>query len=87
MNPEAVYLLARCRLIIEALGRAEPGSVFLTQIRPIMETTATKGDVRGLRTLRRDLLEIAQVLSPEDRAVLQTSLDVQEADDPIHRAG
>ena len=87
MNPEVVYLRDRCRLIVDALRRAEPDSVFLAQIGPIVEGIAAKGDVRGLRTLRRDLLEMSQVLSPDVRAALQASLDVQEADDPIHHAG
>ena len=86
MNPEVVYLLKRCRLILDAFERAEP-SAFVAQMRQIVEDAATKGDVRGLRTVRRDMLEMSQALSSQDRSALQAALDAQEADDPVHRAG
>jgi hypothetical protein len=86
MHSEAVYLSARCYLILDALERAEPGEL-IGQLRSVVDAAAAKGDLRGLRAVRRDVLEMCQILANEDRAALQTLLDIQEADDPIHRAG
>ena len=86
MDAEVAYLLARCRLILDAIERAEPGP-FVLRLRQVVEDTAAKGSARGLRTVRRDLLEMSQTLSQKDRAVLEAALKAQEADDPMHRAG
>jgi hypothetical protein len=86
MDAEAAYLLARCRLILDALDRADPGP-FLTEIRHVVEATAVRADGRGLRILRRDLLEMSRALSVEDCAVLEAAPRVQAADDPIGRSG
>jgi hypothetical protein len=42
MNAEVAYLLARCRLILDAIERAEPGP-FIDQLRQVVEDTAEKG--------------------------------------------
>ena len=85
-NAEVAYLTARCCLILDAIERAEAGP-FVSQLRRILEETASAGNIRGLRTIRHDLLEMTQALSADDRAALAAALKVQEADDPIHRTG
>ena len=86
MGSEIEYLRARCQLILDAIERAEPGP-FIGQLRQVLAQTADAGNVRGLRTIRRDLLEMSQALPTAERAALEAALQGQEADDPIHRTG
>jgi len=86
MQPEAAYLLARCELILDAVEAFDP-TPLLAQMRGIARTAAATNNVRALRTVRRDLLEISQILPPDQRATLEAALRLQESDDPIHRAG
>ena len=86
MDSEIAYLRARCQLILDAIERAEPGP-FIGQLRQVLAQTADAGNIRGLRTIRRDLLEMSQALPTADRAALEAALKVQESDDPMHRAG
>jgi hypothetical protein len=86
MDGELAYLLARCRLILDVIEHAEPRPLVM-DLRRIVEETANAGNIRGLRTIRRDLLEMSQVLPAEARVALQAALKVQEADDPVHRGG
>jgi len=81
MTPEASYLLARCQLILNAIEAADPGS-FIVELRQALEATAAKGDVRGLRSIRRDLLEMSQILGSNERAAVDAALTVHEVDDP-----
>jgi hypothetical protein len=84
--PEIVYLVARCRLVLDAIEAAEPGFSGAAQIRAVTEEAATKHDVRGLRTIRRDLLDMSRGLPPSARRKLKARLDAQAADDPFGRA-
>ena len=84
VQAEVDYLLERCRLILDAIEKHEPQPV--ADMRPIVEATARKGDVRGMRTVRRDLLEMSQVLPAADREALKAALAVQEGRDPVHRS-
>jgi hypothetical protein len=86
MNAEVAYLRDRCRLILDAIERSEPGT-FIVQLRQIVEDTAAKGNTRGMRTIRRDLLEMSQGLPAEVRAALQAELKAQEVTDPSQRPG
>jgi hypothetical protein len=86
MDAEVAYLLKRCRLILDAIERNEPGA-FVTELRRVAEDTAAKGNTRGMRTIRRDLLEMSEVLPAETRAALQAELKYQEVNDPNHYAG
>ena len=85
MDAEIAYLLARCRLVIDAIERAEPGP-YAAQLRQAVDDTAAARNVRGLRIVRRDLLEMSQALPPADRVALRAALAAQEATDPIHHA-
>jgi hypothetical protein len=83
---EIDYLSARCRLVLDALEAAEPefrGTA--AEIRAILADTAAKGNVRGIRTMRRDLLDMSRALPDAARRELQARLDAQAADDPFRR--
>jgi hypothetical protein len=82
---EAAYLYERCRLILDALTTAEPESVAVPMLREVLEKAFNDLNVRGLRMIRRDLIEASQVLDPEALAQLKAELAVQERNDPIHR--
>jgi hypothetical protein len=84
VQAEVDYLLERCLLILDAIERHEPLPV--AQMRPLVEGAARNRNVRGLRIVRRDLIEMSQSLPPLDRQKLQEALDRQEANDPINRA-
>ena len=84
-DAEVAYLAARCRLILDAVSRHGPESIALADIRAVVDRSAAEGNVRGLRIMRRDLLEMSQVLPAEARAALDATLKVQEADDPSAR--
>jgi hypothetical protein len=71
-------------LILDALEAFEPGP-YLIEMRSIIRTAASKDDIRGLRMVRRDLLEASQALTADQRQALQARLTMQEADDPIRR--
>ena len=83
---ELTYLAARCKLILDALADHEPDAQSLSAIRDVLEETAEKRNVRGLRTIRRDLLDMMKVLPAPARAALQVRLDAQGHDDPASRA-
>ena len=83
---EITYLLARCRLILSVLRKDEPNALVLAELDKVLEQTAAKGNVRGLRSIRRDLLEMSQVLPQPARDELHAALALQEKDDPIHDA-
>jgi len=83
---EVSYLVVRCRLMLDAVEAAEPEFSGIAQLRAIVEATAASNDVRGLRTIRRDLLEMSRGLPTGARDALQAQLDAQAADDPFGRA-
>ena len=84
LQAEIDYLLERCRLILDAIEAHEPEPVL--QMRPILEAAAQSGNVRGMRTMRRDLLEMSLTLPPDDREALRVALARQESNDPINRS-
>jgi hypothetical protein len=84
---EARYLAARCRLVLDALEDSQPEfREMAAAFRAVIDRELARSNARGLRTIRRDLLEMAQTLGPGARTRLQASLDRQEADDPFRGA-
>ena len=79
---EIAYLRARTRLIVDVAEKAEP-SPTIAALREVIEATAAKGDVRGLRSIRNDLLDMSRALPPDVQAALKIALDAQAADDPF----
>jgi hypothetical protein len=82
---ELAYLLARTRLIVDAVEKAEP-SPTIAALRGVVEATAVKGDLRGMRSIRNDLLDMSRALAPDVQAALKAALDAQAADDPFRGA-
>lgn len=86
-SAEIAYLEARCRLVLDAIEASDPEAGTLpAELRAIVADTSAKGNVAGLRTIRRDLLEMSRALPVAARQVLQVALDAQAADDPYGRA-
>ena len=84
---EIRYLVARCHLLLDHIEAAEPGfRESGAQIRSIVATTAAKQNVRGMRTIRRDLLSMSEGLPLAAQEELRRQLDVQAAEDPFGRA-
>jgi hypothetical protein len=79
---ELAYLLARTRLIVEAVQKAEP-SPTIDALQGVVEATAAKGDLRGMRSIRNDLLDMSRGLAPDVQATLKAALDAQAASDPF----
>ena len=82
---ELKYLAARCYLILDALAKQEPDAPTVGAIRDAVEQAVEKHNVRGLRTIRRDLLDMMKVLPGSARAALQAHLDAHARDDPASR--
>ena len=82
---EIAYLVARCRLIIEAVEAAEPGFTGGPPMREVIERAGEEGNVRGLRIVRSDLLDMSRALPAPARRELASRLDAQAADDPFGR--
>lgn len=83
---EIAYLVARCRLIVDAIEAEEPGFTGGAPIREAIELAARQGNVRGLRTVRSDLLDMSRALPAPARRALEAQLDAQAAADPFGRA-
>ena len=79
---EIEYLRARTRLIVDAVEKAEP-SPTIVALRELIQATAAKDDLRGLRSIRNDLLDMSRALPPDVQAALNIALDAQAADDPF----
>jgi len=82
---EIAYLLTRTRIILDAVENAEP-SPTIAAVRGIVEATAAKGNLRGMRSIRNDLLDMSRGLAPDVQASLKAALDAQAADDPFRDA-
>jgi len=80
---ELDYLRERCLLVLDFVSEHsdEPfpsGPV----IRTIIGKTAAAGNLRGLRTIRSDLLAMSQALPMEDQRVFAELLREQAVRDP-----
>ena len=73
--------------MVDFFSQHDPQFTSAEQLRSIIESAAAAGNVRGMRTIRRDLLSMSEGLAPDDRAALTTLLAAQARDDPFDRAG
>ncbi len=83
---EIQYLLARCRLLVDSFA-ADPDFTLADQLRTIIAETAAAENRRGMRTLRRDLLDMSRALLSDGRPALQIALDKQALEDPFRPRG
>jgi hypothetical protein len=82
---EIAYLRARCHLIVDFCESKDPTFRLGDQLRAVIKSTADAANVRGMRTIRRDLLDMSQGLAQDDRVALKALLDKQADDDPSNR--
>ena len=85
---EVEYLRTRCLLILGfAVERSDEPFPSAADIRNVIEHTARSGNLRGMRTLRSDLLDMSRALSVEDQRVLAELPKAHAVEDPFSTEG
>ena len=86
---ELAYLAERSRAILDfvASRSGEEFAASARMLREVIRQTADRGDLRGLRSVRRDLLDMSRALAAEDQRALAELLRAQALSDPYPADG
>ena len=85
---ELEYLRKRCLLILEfVLQHSEEPFPSAPAVHEVIEQARTAGNLRGMRVIRSDLLDLSRALSREDRRALEELLKAQTVQDPFSADG
>ncbi|WP_439488528.1 hypothetical protein [Algoriphagus sp.] len=80
-NMELEYLRARSNAIVNFMIKKNPEDLILNQYIEIIEKTFARKDLKGMRTIGRDVNAWAKALSQKDFIELDDLLKVQLGDD------
>ena len=84
---ELEYLYRRCLLIVDFAAKADPSFTSAPALRMVVEQTREAANLRGMRTIRSDLLDLSHALAPNDQRTLRGLLDAQASEDPFPSSG